>query len=246
VEANNKMAEVTWMLKAIHAQEDRQEAQKKATEVMGRLREMKLHKAAHLIEQKIVETFTYYAYPSVHWRQIRTNNLIERINREIRRRTRVVGAFPDENSALMLVTARLRHIAASNWGRRCYLNMDALLKPATGASGSSLRIRSSHGQNECAKHCGRVEPRRATHAAPILRVGAIAAALFIAASAAASPPATDPGEWRLLGLNAEQQHFSPLTQINDKNVQTLGLAWAVDIPSADGLVGVPLVARGTV
>ena len=35
VEANNKMAEVTWMLKAIHAQEDRQEAQKKATEVMG-------------------------------------------------------------------------------------------------------------------------------------------------------------------------------------------------------------------
>jgi len=105
-----------------------------------------------LIEQKIVEIFTYYAYPSVHWRQIRTNNLIERLNREIRRRTRVVGLFPDGNSALMVVAARFRLIAVSNWGRRRYLNMDALLNPATGASGSSLRIRSSHRQNECAQH----------------------------------------------------------------------------------------------
>ena len=48
----------------------------------------------------------------------------------MRRRTRVVGAFPDGQSALMLVAARLRHIAGSRWGKRRYLNMDRLLAPA--------------------------------------------------------------------------------------------------------------------
>ena len=46
--------------------------------------------------------------------------------REIRRRTRVVGCFPDGNSALMLVAARLRHIAATKWGTRQYLRMDRI------------------------------------------------------------------------------------------------------------------------
>jgi len=46
--------------------------------------------------------------------------------REIRRRTRVVGSFPDGNSALMLVAARLRHIAATKWGTRMYMKMDRL------------------------------------------------------------------------------------------------------------------------
>jgi len=45
---------------------------------------------------------------------------------EIRRRTRVVGAFPDGESALMLVAARLRHVASSTWSSRKYLNMSLL------------------------------------------------------------------------------------------------------------------------
>ena len=53
----------------------------------------------------IEETLTYCDFPSEHWTRIRTNNVIER--REIRRRTRVVGNFPDGNSALMLVCAQL-------------------------------------------------------------------------------------------------------------------------------------------
>ena len=73
---------------------------------------------------------TYYAYPSTHWRQIRTNNPLERIIREIRRRTRVVGAFPDGHSALMLAAARLRHIASTKWGKRRYMLMEPLLNPA--------------------------------------------------------------------------------------------------------------------
>jgi transposase-like protein len=61
-----------------------------------------------------------------HWRRIRTNNPLERIMREIRRRTRVVGAFPDGESALNLAAARLRHVAGSQWSTRRYLNMDLL------------------------------------------------------------------------------------------------------------------------
>ena len=58
--------------------------------------------------------------------RIRTNSGIERINREIRRRARAVGTFPDGNSALMLVTAKLKCIAEHEWGKRMYLDMSKL------------------------------------------------------------------------------------------------------------------------
>jgi transposase-like protein len=123
-----KMKEVAAMLKAIHAQEDIKEAKKKAGIVVKKLQSMKLNKAADIVKSGIEETFSYYGYPSEHWRRIRTNNPLERIMREIRRRTRVVGSFPDGNSALMLVAARLRHIAGTRWSTRLYLNMRRLDK----------------------------------------------------------------------------------------------------------------------
>ena len=69
---------------------------------------MKLKEVAKKVEDSIEETLTYCDFPSEYWIRIRTNNVVERLNREIRRRTRVVGSFPDGNSALMLVCARLR------------------------------------------------------------------------------------------------------------------------------------------
>ena len=63
----------------------------------------------------VAETLGYYGFPEAHWRRIRTNNPLERILREIRRRSRVVGAFPDGQSALKLAAARLRYIAGSEW-----------------------------------------------------------------------------------------------------------------------------------
>lgn len=69
------------------------------------------------------------AFPREHWRSLRTNNPLERLMRELRRRTRVVGCFPDGESALMLVSARLRHVAASRWGTRKYLDMSRLYGP---------------------------------------------------------------------------------------------------------------------
>lgn len=118
------------MLKAIHAQEDLEAAQDKARAIVEKLRAMRLAKAAELVERTVTETLTYYRHPSAHWRRIRTNNPLERIIREIRRRTRVVGAFPDGDSALMLVAARLRHIAGTKWGTRRYLTMELLTNEA--------------------------------------------------------------------------------------------------------------------
>jgi transposase-like protein len=121
-----KVKEVAAMLKAIHAQEDAKAAQEKALQVMEKLRLMRLAKAAEIVENGIDETLRYYAMPPEHWRCLRTNNPLERLMREIRRRTRVVGAFPDGQSALMLVAARLRHVAATKWGTKRYLQMDRL------------------------------------------------------------------------------------------------------------------------
>ena len=87
------------------------------------MRELKLKEAAKKIEDSLEETLTYFDFPAEHWSRIRTNNVIERLNREIRRRTRVVGTFPDGNSALMLVCARLRQAAGTQWGNRKYMNM---------------------------------------------------------------------------------------------------------------------------
>ena len=106
------------MLKAIHAQENKKTAREKAKAVVEQLRSMKLKEAAKKVEDGIEEALTYCDFPSEHWTRIRTNNVIKRLNREIRRRTRVVGSFPDGSSALMLVCAQLRHVAGTQWGQQ--------------------------------------------------------------------------------------------------------------------------------
>lgn len=121
-----QVREVAAMLKAIHAQEDRAAAEQKALQIVDKLRSLRLAKAAALVEEHLAETLTYYAYPDKHWRKLRTNNPLERLMREIRRRTRVVGAFPDGHSALMLSAARLRHVASTKWGTHRYMNMEPL------------------------------------------------------------------------------------------------------------------------
>ena len=123
-----KMRRVAMMLKAIHAQESKKAAREKARQVAEELREMKLGKAAQKVEDSMEETLTFMDFPSQHWTRIRINNMLERVNREIKRRTRAIGAFPDGNSALMLVCARLRYVAGSSWGEKRYMNMEHLLE----------------------------------------------------------------------------------------------------------------------
>ena len=123
---NAKIRDVAAMLKAIHAQENREAAEAKATDVVSKLKTMKLRAAAELVENAIHETLTFFAYPPQHWLKLKTNNPMERLLKEARRRTKVVGAFPDGHSALMLVSARLRHVSATTWGTRKYMNMKLL------------------------------------------------------------------------------------------------------------------------
>jgi len=122
----SKVKLVAAMLKAIHAQEDLASAKEKAIAVSAKLRGLKLKKAADKVDKGIIETLTYMSFPREHWLKIRSNNVIERLNREIRRRTRVVGTFPDGNSALMLVCARLRYVERTSWGEKHYMCMKHL------------------------------------------------------------------------------------------------------------------------
>lgn len=117
---------VARMLKAIHAQKSREACARKAEEAADVLESMRLGAAARTARDGFAETLAYAEFPPEHWHRIRTNNGIERINREIGRRTRVVGTFPDGNSALMLVTARLKYIAEHEWGMRRYPDMSKL------------------------------------------------------------------------------------------------------------------------
>jgi transposase-like protein len=121
-----KRKDVAAMLKAIHAQEDLEAAREKAEAVVAKLGGMKLAKAAQKVSDGIEETLTYYHYPREHWRRLRTNNPMERLFREVRRRTKVIGAFPDGQSALMLVAARLRYVSGRSWGTKRYLDMKRL------------------------------------------------------------------------------------------------------------------------
>ena len=115
-------------LKAIFSMESRDKALEKAESVAKDMEARKLREAAKCLREGIGETTTYLLddYPREHRRRIRTNNMSERLNREIRRRTRVVGSFPDGRSALMLICARVRYVTSSEWSTRRYLDMSRL------------------------------------------------------------------------------------------------------------------------
>lgn len=91
----------------------------------GKLRALRLDRAARIVAEDCEEMWTYNDFPSSHWRNLRTNNPLERLNREIRRITRVVGGFLDGHAALMLVSARLRDMVGQNGAPSVYLNLRA-------------------------------------------------------------------------------------------------------------------------
>lgn len=89
---------------------------------------MKLKEATQKVEDSIEETLIYCYFPSEHWIRIRTNNVIEWMNREIRRCTCVVGSFPDGNSALVLVCARLCHRGRNPVGKQEVKHLETALE----------------------------------------------------------------------------------------------------------------------
>ncbi len=76
------------------------------------------------LQNNILEGLTVMALPQSQWRSLRTTNGLERVNQEIRRRTRVVGIFPNEASCLRLVTAILMEISDEWETGRTYMSFD--------------------------------------------------------------------------------------------------------------------------
>jgi putative transposase len=113
-------------LRAIFAAPDRERALGIASSVAEKWRKKGHEKVAEHIEEHIEECLTYLAFPETHRRRIRTTNGLERLNQEIKRRTRVVRIFPNRESCLRLVTA-LAVEQSEEWvtGRR-YLDMEEL------------------------------------------------------------------------------------------------------------------------
>ena len=115
-------------LKAVFAQENRESAMAKAGTVAGETEERKLKAAANRLRGGVGETAACLlpGFPANHGIKPRTNDMIGRLNREIRRRTRVVGGFPDSDSALMLVCAGIRYVTSRSWSDRRYMDMSRL------------------------------------------------------------------------------------------------------------------------
>lgn len=113
-------------LKAVHAQESRESALVKVEALKAQWGN-RFSGAVKILDEGVASTLTYYDFPPEHWRRIRTNNPMERLLKEVRRRTNVVGSFPDGKSALMLATARVRYVSERTWSGRKYMDVSMLL-----------------------------------------------------------------------------------------------------------------------
>src|SRR5919205_2784663 len=82
-------------------------------------------KAVSVFEAGIEDALTYLGYPGSHHARIRTTNVLERLFKEVKRRTRVVGVFPNETSAQTLGTEIMLR-SSEEWALKRYLNMEAL------------------------------------------------------------------------------------------------------------------------
>jgi len=115
--------EVAADIRAIFDAPNRQEAERLLALTVKKYQEQ-ASKLAEWMETNLPEGLTVFAFPAEHRRRIRTTNMLERVNREIRRRTRVVSIFPNEASCLRLVSALLMEISEEWLTGRTYLSFE--------------------------------------------------------------------------------------------------------------------------
>jgi transposase-like protein len=114
--------EIADAVREVFSETSLEDAQQRLKRVVPRF-EDKAPKFAEWFEENAPEAFTYLDFPKEHWKKIRTNNNAERLNREIRRRTRVVSIFPNEDSCLRLITAVLQEIHEQWTTGKVYIKM---------------------------------------------------------------------------------------------------------------------------
>ena len=96
--------EIAQMVRDIFQALDRPEAERRVKEALQKY-EKRAPKFCSWLEENALEGMTYYSCPRAHWKKIRTVNVVERLNEEVKRRTRVARLFANEASCMRLVTA---------------------------------------------------------------------------------------------------------------------------------------------
>jgi putative transposase len=117
-------AEVSALLKLILTSADLPTARKNLAHVL-RILDERHPKAAKILEEAGEDMLAFLHFPSVHWRKIHSTNLVERLNREIKRRTRVVSIFPSETSLTHLVGCILERTYLT-WASERYMSTDSM------------------------------------------------------------------------------------------------------------------------
>jgi putative transposase len=118
------IAEVAQDLKAIFKVR-REKTARALTEHFVELYRGRFPKAVSVFEAGIGDALTYLSFPGSHHAKLRTTNMLERLFKEVKRRTRVVGVFPNETSSSTLAT-EIALRSSEEWALRRYLTMDAL------------------------------------------------------------------------------------------------------------------------
>ena len=124
VPQRDQRAVVAAEIRSVFNCEDKPAASQRLKELVAR-REKKTPKLAAWMEANLPEGFTAFDLPKAHQRRMRTSNPLERVNMELKRRTRVASIFPNEASLLRLVSARLMEISEEWETGKIYLNMQS-------------------------------------------------------------------------------------------------------------------------
>ena len=120
----SSMSEVAEDLSAIFKVRREKTAEALVKEFVS-LHEKSYPKAVSVFEAGIADALSYLSFPGSHHARIRSTNMLERLFKEVKRRTRVVGVFPNETSAATLAT-EIALRSSEEWALRRYLTMDAL------------------------------------------------------------------------------------------------------------------------
>ncbi len=117
-------SEVAQGIRRVFNAEDQTQAQQRLNELADNYRD-NAPRLADWLEENIHEGLTVFAFPAEHRKRLRTTNGLERLNKEIKRRTRVATLFPNEASLLRLASAVLSEISDEWETAKCYLNLKA-------------------------------------------------------------------------------------------------------------------------
>lgn len=127
----DQRSKVAAQIRSVLNSADRPAAEQRLKEVVKE-HQKTTPKLAQWMEENLPEGLTVFALPAEHQRRMRTTNSLERVNQELKRRTRVAGIFPNEASLLRLISARLMEISEEWETGKIYLNMQSDNPPTNG------------------------------------------------------------------------------------------------------------------